>query len=172
MKFVCRCHLTQIEFFESGGEDASSSVMDGDAGVLFVKKHDGRATGDAFVMFATEEEGSRALGKHRDIIGSRYIELFRSTTAEVQQVSSILYSARRHPCRDFIVIVFRTGSESFDGSADIRTAGTAHPAVAPDAPPAPALATADDHVRDTQGLHPTPRASVRSTGGTHPRVPR
>ncbi len=37
-------------------------------------------------MFATEEEGSKALAKHRDIIGSRYIELFRSTTAEVQQV--------------------------------------------------------------------------------------
>ena len=61
-------------------------MLDGDGGVLFVKKHDGRATGDAFVMFATEEEGSRALAKHRDIIGSRYIELFRSTTAEVQQV--------------------------------------------------------------------------------------
>ncbi|XP_045023270.1 RNA-binding protein fusilli-like isoform X1 [Daphnia magna] len=75
-----------VEFFESGGEDVGSTVLDGDAGVLFVKKHDGRATGDAFVMFATEEEGSKALAKHRDIIGSRYIELFRSTTAEVQQV--------------------------------------------------------------------------------------
>jgi epithelial splicing regulatory protein 1/2 len=75
-----------VEFFESGGEDVGSTVLDGDSGVLFVKKHDGRATGDAFVMFATEEEGSKALAKHRDIIGSRYIELFRSTTAEVQQV--------------------------------------------------------------------------------------
>lgn len=64
-------------------------MLDGESGVLFVKKHDGRATGDAFVMFATEEEGSRALAKHRDIIGSRYIELFRSTTAEVQQVRAV-----------------------------------------------------------------------------------
>ena len=64
--------------------------MDGEVGVLFVKKHDGRATGDAFVMFATEEEGTKGLAKHRDIIGSRYIELFRSTTAEVQQVAVIL----------------------------------------------------------------------------------
>lgn len=82
----------QVEFFECGGEEASCCVLDGDSGVLFVKKHDGRATGDAFVMFATEEEGSRALAKHRDIIGSRYIELFRSTTAEVQQVRLISFS--------------------------------------------------------------------------------
>ena len=52
-----------MEFFESGGEDVGSTVLDGDSGVLFVKKHDGRATGDAFVMFATEEEGSKALAK-------------------------------------------------------------------------------------------------------------
>lgn len=78
--------LFQIEFFESGSEGEGCNVMDGDAGVLFVKKHDGRATGDAFVMFATEDEGTKGLAKHREIIGSRYIELFRSTTAEVQQV--------------------------------------------------------------------------------------
>lgn len=36
----------------------------------------------------------KALTKHKDIIGTRYIELFRSTTAEVQQVrrlSSFLF---------------------------------------------------------------------------------
>jgi len=54
---------------------------------LFVKKPDGRATGDAFVLFAQEEDAVKALSKHRDCIGSRYIELFRSTTAEVQQVA-------------------------------------------------------------------------------------
>ena len=62
--------------------------MDGEDGVLFVKKADGRATGDAFVLFQSEEMASRALQKHREVIGSRYIELFRSTTAEVQQVCS------------------------------------------------------------------------------------
>lgn len=77
----------QIEFFESGGEESSCKVMDGEDGVLFVKKPDGRATGDAFVLFANEEDVSKALSKHRELIGTRYIELFRSTTAEVQQVS-------------------------------------------------------------------------------------
>ncbi|OQR71710.1 hypothetical protein BIW11_10832 [Tropilaelaps mercedesae] len=33
-----------------------------------------------------EEAAARALAKHREVIGARYIELFRSSTAEVQQV--------------------------------------------------------------------------------------
>ena len=60
--------------------------MHGDEGVLFVRKPDGRPTGDAFVLFETEDIAIRSLQKHRELIGSRYIELFRSTTAEVQQV--------------------------------------------------------------------------------------
>lgn len=70
-----------IEFFEN-----ACTVMDGEEGVLFVKKPDGRAAGDAFVLFAREEDSAKALSKHRELIGTRYIELFRSTTAEVQQV--------------------------------------------------------------------------------------
>ncbi|KAG8179601.1 hypothetical protein JTE90_025766 [Oedothorax gibbosus] len=73
-----------LSFFLSG--ETPCDVLDGEEGVLFVKKCDGRATGDAFVLFGSEEEAQRALQKHREVIGSRYIELFRSTTAEVQQV--------------------------------------------------------------------------------------
>lgn len=62
--------------------------MDGEEGVLFVRKPDGKATGDAFVLFSQEDDAAKALSKHRELIGSRYIELFRSTTAEVQQVST------------------------------------------------------------------------------------
>ncbi|KAH6947129.1 hypothetical protein HPB50_017181 [Hyalomma asiaticum] len=84
-----------VEFFASSGDGSEGSephtscpVMDDEDGVLFVRKPDGRATGDAFVLFDSEEVASRALHKHRQLIGSRYIELFRSTTAEVQQVSA------------------------------------------------------------------------------------
>lgn len=38
---------------------------------MFVKKPDGRATGDAFVLFASEEAADRALAKHRETIGAR-----------------------------------------------------------------------------------------------------
>ncbi|XP_032455398.1 RNA-binding protein fusilli isoform X2 [Nasonia vitripennis] len=79
------CTAKQVlEFFLTGQKPCQ--VLDGEDGVLFVKKADGRATGDAFVLFAQEEDAAKALSKHRDCIGSRYIELFRSTTAEVQQV--------------------------------------------------------------------------------------
>ena len=65
--------------------------MHGEDGVLFVKKNDGRPTGDAFVLFETEEMAGKALQKHRELIGCRYIELFRSSTAEVQQVSTFSF---------------------------------------------------------------------------------
>lgn len=64
-------------------------VLDGEEGILFVHYPDGRSTGDAFVLMPTEDEADKALKKHRDIMGTRYIELFKSTTAEVQQVSSL-----------------------------------------------------------------------------------
>jgi epithelial splicing regulatory protein 1/2 len=38
-------------------------------------------------MVKTENDASQALLKHKETMGTRYIELFRSTTAEVQQVS-------------------------------------------------------------------------------------
>lgn len=71
--------------------------MHGEEGVLFVRKSDGRATGDAFVLFETEDVAQKALQKHREIIGSRYIELFRSSTAEVQQVTT-----------DILLLLFHT----------------------------------------------------------------
>ncbi|XP_033899157.3 epithelial splicing regulatory protein 2-like isoform X4 [Acipenser ruthenus] len=61
-------------------------VTDDKEGLLFVKYPDGRPTGDAFVLFACEEYAQNAIKKHREILGKRYIELFRSTAAEVQQV--------------------------------------------------------------------------------------
>ncbi|CAH1393304.1 unnamed protein product [Nezara viridula] len=73
-----------IEFFEGG--EKPCSVMGAEEGVLFVRKPDGRSTGDAFVLFKQEDDAPKALSRHRDSIGVRYIELFRSTTAEVQQV--------------------------------------------------------------------------------------
>ncbi|ODN02747.1 RNA-binding protein fusilli [Orchesella cincta] len=75
-----------VEFFDSG--ENACKVLDGEEGVLFVKRPDGRATGDAFVQFQHEDDASNALAKNRESIGARYIELFRSTTAEVQQPPS------------------------------------------------------------------------------------
>ena len=69
---------------------------------MFVRLGDGRATGDAFVMFENDAEAETALKRNKETIGTRYIELFRSTTAEVQQVCS---SAFAH-LFFFIIFVF------------------------------------------------------------------
>uniref|UniRef100_A0A8C0YFD4 Epithelial splicing regulatory protein 1 n=1 Tax=Cyprinus carpio carpio TaxID=630221 RepID=A0A8C0YFD4_CYPCA len=68
-------------------------VTDGSEGILFVRFPDGRPTGDAFVLFSCDEHAQNALKKHKDILGKRYIELFKSTAAEVQQVLNRYSSA-------------------------------------------------------------------------------
>ncbi|CAD5206818.1 unnamed protein product [Bursaphelenchus okinawaensis] len=98
LKFVCRdaamivrmrglpfdCTENDIRsFFSSDGE---AGIMED--GVMFVNRPDGRPTGDAFVLFVDDESGRRALAKHKNRIGTRYIELFRTTQAEVQQIIS------------------------------------------------------------------------------------
>ena len=78
-------------------------MLDDEEGILFVHQADGRATGDAFVLFPNDVEANKALAKHRQCIGTRYIELFKSTTAEVQQVSGgLTYCSST--LRDFILL--------------------------------------------------------------------
>ncbi|XP_032220211.2 epithelial splicing regulatory protein 1 [Nematostella vectensis] len=74
-----------VRFF---GDDVP--VYRGEGGILMVRGRNGKATGDAFVLFETEEHGRAALKKHREVLGSRYVELFRSSQSEVQQVLSSL----------------------------------------------------------------------------------
>ncbi|XP_038146947.1 epithelial splicing regulatory protein 1 isoform X2 [Cyprinodon tularosa] len=68
-------------------------ISGGKEGILFVRYPDGRPTGDAFVLFACEEHAQCALRKHKELLGKRYIELFKSTAAEVQQVLNRYSSA-------------------------------------------------------------------------------
>jgi len=64
-------------------------VFGAEEGVLFVRNCEDKPTGDAFVLFASDEDAQRALAKHHEHIGARYVELFRSSIYEVQQVLSI-----------------------------------------------------------------------------------
>lgn len=80
-------HDQVLTFFSPGdGLKETCPVSGGKDGILFVRYPDGRPTGDAFVLFACEEHAQCALRKHKEILGRRYIELFKSTAAEVQQV--------------------------------------------------------------------------------------
>lgn len=50
--------------------------------IVLTYRNDGRATGEAYVGFATPEDSKRAMELHRRIMGSRYIELFISNKDE------------------------------------------------------------------------------------------
>ncbi|XP_076439927.1 heterogeneous nuclear ribonucleoprotein F-like [Babylonia areolata] len=55
-------------------------------GIMLPEDRLGRSTGEAFVQFASQDIAERALGKHKDRIGHRYIEIFKSSMGECQAV--------------------------------------------------------------------------------------
>ena len=75
------CTHTQVDFFSS-----ETPVKDGEDGVLIVKFSDGRASGDAFAVFDSDVNLEKALEKDKTSMGSRYVELFRSSVKEFQLV--------------------------------------------------------------------------------------
>eukprot|EP00249_Psilotum_nudum_P017256 c26237_g1_i1 orf=591-1967(-) len=52
-------------------------------GIFLCTHADCRPTGEAFVEFVNEETATRAMQLHREPMGSRYVELFRSTKGEM-----------------------------------------------------------------------------------------
>lgn len=68
-----------LKFFEG------VSVVRGIEGVVFTYTPDGRPTGEAFVEVQDEEAQKEAMKCHKNMIGTRYIELFTSTKADLIQ---------------------------------------------------------------------------------------
>lgn len=101
--FVVRCRglpytATATDVMNFFGEE--TPVVRGVEGVVFTYAPDGRPTGECYVEFQTEEAQRDTLKKHKEAIGSRYIELFVSTKVDmfqaIQQNRMILgYSNRR-----------------------------------------------------------------------------
>lgn len=50
--------------------------------VVLTYRNDGRATGEAYVAFASPDDAKRAMELHRRTMGNRYIELFISNKDE------------------------------------------------------------------------------------------
>ena len=65
---------------------ADAPVKEGKDGVMIVRFPDNRASGDAMVLFENESEQENALKKNRQLMGSRYVELFGSSLKEFQMV--------------------------------------------------------------------------------------
>uniref|UniRef100_A0A3Q1GEI9 G-rich RNA sequence binding factor 1 n=1 Tax=Acanthochromis polyacanthus TaxID=80966 RepID=A0A3Q1GEI9_9TELE len=53
-------------------------------GITIVTDAKGRKSGEAFVQFTSQEAADEALQRDRDLIGSRYIEVFPSTSEDIQ----------------------------------------------------------------------------------------
>ncbi|KAH8312647.1 hypothetical protein KR044_011968 [Drosophila immigrans] len=73
----------QIEEFFAGLE-----IKTDREGILFVMDRRGRATGEAFVQFESQDDTEQALGRNREKIGHRYIEIFRSSIAEMKRATN------------------------------------------------------------------------------------
>lgn len=69
-----------VESFFEGLE-----ICKGDEGVVFAVTSLGKPTGEAYVEFVTEQSQLEAMKKHKHHMGSRYIELFKSTKADLLQ---------------------------------------------------------------------------------------
>ncbi|XP_018574155.1 heterogeneous nuclear ribonucleoprotein H isoform X1 [Anoplophora glabripennis] len=62
-------------------------------GITLLTDYSGRSSGEAYVQFVNREVAEKALQKHREKIGHRYIEIFRSSLSEVNSVLG--YQGRR-----------------------------------------------------------------------------
>ena len=82
--------VAQVQFFEG------LEVLDGTAGVHMPKTPEGRPLGEAYVEFASEAEQQEALQRNRNKLGSRYIELFVSSKAEMHQARASHAGTVRH----------------------------------------------------------------------------
>lgn len=55
----------------------------GGGSVHLVVHADGRASGEAYVEFASAEDAKQGMVLHRQLLGSRYIEIFMSTPQDI-----------------------------------------------------------------------------------------
>jgi len=58
-------------------------------GITFATDNTGRATGEAYVQFSNKETVEKALKKHKEKMGHRYIEIFRSSLQELAAQSNL-----------------------------------------------------------------------------------
>jgi len=71
------CSREEIAYFFTGLEIAPN-------GISLLHDNQGRTTGEAFVQFAHQDLAERAMNKHKDKIGHRYIEIFKSSMSELK----------------------------------------------------------------------------------------
>ncbi|KAL5567124.1 hypothetical protein UlMin_030288 [Ulmus minor] len=77
--------------FSAGKDDIIDFFKDfvlSEESIHFTMNSEGRPTGEAFVEFASAKDSKAAMAKDRMTLGSRYIELFPSSSAEMDEALS------------------------------------------------------------------------------------
>jgi len=75
-----RCSKEEILDFFSGLEIVSN-------GIILPMDHQGRHTGDAYVEFVNSETAEKSMDRHKEKIGHRYIEIFKSNEMEMRSAA-------------------------------------------------------------------------------------
>ncbi|XP_064883005.1 G-rich sequence factor 1 [Oncorhynchus nerka] len=83
-----------IQFF------SECRVRDGEKGIHLTVNRDGKPNGQAFIELEHEEDVSKALEKHRQYLGPRYVEVFEVTNSDAE---AILKKSVQLPARDGVV---------------------------------------------------------------------
>ncbi|KAM7415640.1 hypothetical protein PAMA_017934 [Pampus argenteus] len=61
-------------------------IRDGQKGIHFIENRQGRPSGQAFIEMEHEEDVNKALEKHRQYLGPRYVEVFEVTNADAEVI--------------------------------------------------------------------------------------
>ncbi|CAB1322503.1 unnamed protein product [Coregonus sp. 'balchen'] len=83
-----------------GPEKKECRVRDGVKGIHLTVNRDGKPNGQAFIELEHEEDVCKALEKHRQYLGPRYIEVFEVTNSDAE---AILKKSVQLPARDGVV---------------------------------------------------------------------
>jgi RNA recognition motif-containing protein len=110
------CSKEEIAHFFSG-------LMLAPNGITILTDHLGRANGQAFVRFATPDDADKALLKHKQMIGRRYIEVFKSSLEDLMMATMSISSRHNPPLGS---TGGRGGASSFLGAGGFPNRGGFH----------------------------------------------